>query len=137
MDVSVGAPVSASPVPPDNGGVGGSGTSASGGTTAAEWDAVVDAAIVAVTGGLATPTGDFGELSSASSSLSAASPGASADEDDTCEGCVQELVVYNTATCKYHLDAENGRLVDGKPFPLSFRRLRAVPPGGKLCAKCF
>ena len=49
----------------------------------------------------------------------------------------EDLIIYNVATDKYHLDAKNGRLADGKPFPLQFNRMGAVPPGGRLCARCF
>ena len=73
--------------------------------------------------------------SSSSSSLSPASSIASSDEDlpDT-----PDLpIVFNKLTKKYHIDAGDGRLRDGKRFPRSFARMSAVPPGGRLCTKCF
>ena len=82
--------------------------------------------------------GEASGASSSSSSLSSASLASPADEGDQGDKLIHEdLIIYNVATDKYHLDAENGRLVDGKPFPLQFNRTRAVPPGGRLCGKCF
>ena len=46
-------------------------------------------------------------------------------------------IIKNTFSERYHLDAGNGRLKDGKLYPKSFIRLSAVPPGGRLCTKCF
>ena len=78
------------------------------------------------------------EISSASSSVSSASPVASSDEGEpVVDDDADSLVILNKLTNRFHLDAGEGRLRDGKPFPRKFVRMSAVPPGGRLCSKCF
>ena len=79
-----------------------------------------------------------GEVSSASSTLSSASPVASSDDDEVpADPGVDGDIILNTFSQRYHLDAGEGRLRDGKAYPRYFVRMSAVPPGGSLCTRCF
>ena len=46
-------------------------------------------------------------------------------------------VVMNVATHFHHLADTEAELRCGKPWPLNFARLEAVPAGGRLCSRCF
>ena len=111
-------------------------TPASRGSSAAALPASGDGALTP-TMSKADETADA-ESSSASSSLSSASPVASSDEgEEQADEIMKDIVIQNTSTKKFHLDAGEGRLRDGKPYPRKFIRMRAVPPGGRLCTRCF
>ena len=88
--------------------------------------------------GLFVARGSAEASSSGSSTVSSASPVASSDDfdPDTDSGLVGEII-HNTFSDKYHLDAGDGRLKDGKPYPKQFVRVSTVPAGGRLCTKCF
>ena len=73
-----------------------------------------------------------------SSVVSSASPVASSDavDADADLDLVGEIIL-NTDSGKYHLDAGDGRLRDGKLYPKQFVRVSAIPAGGRLCTRCF
>lgn len=75
---------------------------------------------------------------SGSSTVSSASPVASSDDVDAdADLDLVGEIILNTDSGKYHLDAGDGRLRDGKPYPKQFVRVSAIPAGGRLCTRCF
>lgn len=75
---------------------------------------------------------------SASSASSSPSLAGSADEVD--ELPVEEdamTIVQNKATKYVHLKGAGNKLACNKPFPLQSLELLAVPPGARLCRRCF
>ena len=76
--------------------------------------------------------------SSSSSTLSSASSACSVVEFiDAVQEQNELSIILNEATGKHHIDDGEGRTRCSKPYPLKLERLSSVPPGGKLCSRCF